>query len=233
MKVVAIIPAAGTGVRMGADLPKQFLSLEGTPIFVYTLRKFMASDIVTEVFLGLRANDRERAEAAIAKEKFTKPLRLVSGGFSRQETVGNALAEAPDDTDVVVIHDAVRPFVDREILRSVVEAASEHGAAIVGIPSVDTVKQVERRLILATVPRERILLAQTPQAFRFPVLMDAYRQAAADGFTATDESGLVERLGHPVKVLMGSDHNIKITKPSDLPLARLFLSQEKEKEKAL
>ncbi len=233
MKVVAIIPAAGTGVRMGADLPKQFLSLEGTPIFVYTLRKFMASDIVTEVFLGLRADDRERAEAQIAKEKFTKPLRLVAGGFSRQETVGNALSEAPDDTDVVVVHDAVRPFVDREILCRVVEAASEHGAAIAGIPSVDTVKQVERRLILSTVPRERILLAQTPQAFRFPVLKDAYRQAAADGFTATDESGLVERLGHPVKVFMGSDHNIKITKPSDLPLARLFLSQEKEKEKAL
>ena len=229
MKVLAIIPAAGTGVRMGGELPKQFLSLEGTPIFVYTLRKFLASDVISEVFLGLREEDRGRGEKELATESLPKPLRLITGGFSRQETVLRAISEAPEDTELVVVHDAVRPFVELEMIRTVVEAARDEGAAIMGIPSVDTVKQVERHLILGTFPRERIVLAQTPQAFRFPILKEAYERAASDGFLATDESSLVERLGRPVKVLMGSDQNIKITKPSDLPLARLFLKQEKSR----
>lgn len=228
MKVLAIIPAAGTGVRMGGELPKQFLSLDGTSIFVYTLRKFAASDAISDIFLGVRGEDRKRVESELARENLEKPVRLISGGYSRQETVSKALSQAPEDTEVVVVHDAVRPFVELETIRAAVNAARQEGAAIVGVPSVDTVKQVDRQWVSATIPRERIVLAQTPQAFRFSILKEANDRAEADGFKATDESSLVERMGQPVMVLMGSDHNIKITKPSDLPLARLFLAQEKE-----
>jgi 2-C-methyl-D-erythritol 4-phosphate cytidylyltransferase len=128
----------------------------------------------------------------------------------------------------VVVHDAVRPFVSLDLIRSVVEAARLGGAAIPGIPSIDTVKQVERQMILGTIPRERIVLAQTPQAFRYDLLREAFARANTEGFFGTDESSLVERLGATVTVLMGSDRNIKITKPSDLPLARLYLAQEQE-----
>ena len=137
--------------------------------------------------------------------------------------------EAPADTEIVVVHDAVRPFIELDMIQRVVDAARKDGAAILGIPSVDTVKQVERQKILGTIPRERIVLAQTPQAFRYGIIREAFDRAAADGFNGTDEASLVERLGYPVTVLMGSDRNIKITKPSDLPLARLYIAQEREK----
>ncbi len=232
MSVLAIIPAAGMGVRMGGGTPKQFLSLEGVPIFVHTLRKFVAADGIDEIILALRPEEIERAEKDLEREHFAKPLRLVSGGDTRQETVARALAEAPETTELVVVHDAVRPFVELEMIRKVVEAARQDGAAILGIPSVDTVKQIERQTILGTVPRERIVLAQTPQAFRYDIIREAFARAAADGFGGTDESSLVEHLGHPVVVLMGSDRNIKITKPSDLPIARLYIAQEKNKDES-
>jgi 2-C-methyl-D-erythritol 4-phosphate cytidylyltransferase len=231
MSVLAIIPAAGMGLRMGGGTPKQFLSLEGVPIFVHTLRKFVASDVVDNILLGLRGEDMERAQIELGREAFSKPVRLVEGGPSRQETVARCLAEAPAGTEIVLIHDAVRPFVTLDMIRRLVEAARNEGAAILGIPSIDTVKQVEREMVRGTIPRERIVLTQTPQAFRYEILREAFDSAIADGFTGTDESSLVERQGYPVKVLMGSDRNIKITKPSDLPLARLYIAQEKEQSR--
>ena len=230
MSVVAIIPAAGMGVRMGRGTPKQFLSLEGVPIFVLTLRKFAASDAVNEIYLVLRSEDMERARADVERERFSKPVRLVAGGATRQETVARALAEVPAATEIVVVHDAVRPFVQVDLIRRVVDHARQDGAVILGVPSVDTVKQVERQLIRGTIPRERVVLAQTPQAFRSDVIREAFARAAQDGFNGTDESSLVERLGHPVTVLMGSDRNIKITRPSDLPVARLYIAQEQSQE---
>ncbi len=229
MSVAAIIPAAGMGVRMGGDTPKQFLSLEGVPIFVHTLRKFVASDAIDEIYLALRREDMPRVSLDIEREHFSKPVRTVAGGASRQDTVARALAEVPSTTELVVVHDAVRPVIELEMIHRVVDEARRNGAAILGIPSVDTIKQVERQKILSTIPRERIVLAQTPQAFRYEILREACDRAAADGFWGTDESSLVERLGHEVHVLMGSDRNIKITKPSDLPLARLYIAQEREK----
>jgi 2-C-methyl-D-erythritol 4-phosphate cytidylyltransferase len=228
MSVLAIIPAAGTGIRMGGSTPKQFLCLEGVPIFVHTLRKFAASEAIDEIFLGVRPEDMDRAFQEIAKESFAKSVRLVAGGASRMETVARCLDQAPPETDVVVVHDAVRPFVELAMIRQIVDAACKDGAAILGIPSVDTVKKVERQTITGTIPRERIVLAQTPQAFRFPILRKAFDRAMAEGYYGTDESSLVEHDGHDVRALMGSDRNIKITKPSDLPLARLFIAQERE-----
>jgi 2-C-methyl-D-erythritol 4-phosphate cytidylyltransferase len=230
MSVLAIIPAAGTGVRMGGETPKQFLSLEGVPIFIHTLRKFSASSAIDVIHVGVRPDDMERAQESLAHEQFNKPVRVISGGATRHETVGHALEAAAPETEVIVVHDAVRPFVSLELISGAVEAARRHGAAILGIPSIDTVKQVERQMILGTIPRERIVLAQTPQAFRYDLLREAFARATAEGFVGTDESSLVERLGASVTVLMGSDRNIKITKPSDLPLARLYLAQEREQQ---
>lgn len=230
MSVFAIIPAAGMGTRMGGQTPKQFLSLEGVPIFVHTLRKFSRVDAIDGIYLALRAEDRDRARQDIDREQFVKPVRLVTGGATRQETVARALAEAPPSTEFVAVHDAVRPFVSVELIERVIEAARRSGAAILAIPSVDTVKQVEQQTILGTLPRERIVLAQTPQVFRHDIIREAFARAQADGFQGTDESSLVERLGRSVTVLAGSDRNIKITKPSDLPLARLYLEQEHEQD---
>lgn len=228
MSVLAIIPAAGTGLRMGGVTPKQFLSLEGVPVFVHTLRKFAASSAIDEIFLGVRPEEMDRALKEVSQEQLGKNVRLLPGGVSRQETVARCLDQAAPDTDVVVVHDAVRPFVELAMIQQVVDAARKDGAVILGIPSVDTVKKVERLNITGTIPRERIVLAQTPQAFRYTLLREAFDRALAEGYSGTDESSLVEHLGQTVTVIMGSDRNIKITKPSDLPLARLFIAQERE-----
>lgn len=233
MSVLAIIPAAGMGVRMGGATPKQFLSIEGIPIFVHTLRKFVACPGVDDIFLGLRAEDNERVQQEIDRERFPQKVRLVEGGPTRQETVARCLDQAPAGTEVVLVHDAVRPFIELEMIQRATEAARKDGAAILGIPSVDTVKQVERQTILGTIPRERIVLAQTPQAFRYEIIREAYSRAAADDFYGTDDASLAERLGYSVTVIMGSDRNIKITKPSDLPLARLYIAQERERPEVI
>ena len=183
---------------------------------------------MNEIFLGVRSEEMDRASNEIATEHFAKAVRLLAGGASRQETVARCLDQAPPETEVVVVHDAVRPFIELAMICQIVNAARKEGAAILGIPSVDTVKKVERLTILGTIPRERIVLAQTPQAFRYTILRQAFDRALAEGYYGTDESSLVEHEGHKVTVLMGSDRNIKITKPSDLPLARLFIAQERE-----
>ncbi|MGH9454417.1 MAG: 2-C-methyl-D-erythritol 4-phosphate cytidylyltransferase [Terriglobia bacterium] len=229
MSTLAIIPAAGSGTRMGSGTPKQFLALEGVPIFIHTLRKFIASSAVDDVFLALRPEEMARAQAEIDRENFERPPRLTPGGSSRQETVARALRQAPRGTQIVIVHDAVRPFVEPEMIQRIVDAARKEGAAIFAIPTVDTVKQVEHQVIMGTMPRERIALAQTPQAFRYDLIHEAFEKAAAEGFHGTDESSLIEHLGSKVAVLMGSDRNIKITKPSDLPLARLYIVQERER----
>jgi 2-C-methyl-D-erythritol 4-phosphate cytidylyltransferase len=217
---------------MGSPTPKQFLSLEGVPIFVHTLRKFVACEAIDAILLGLRAEDIERAQNEIERECLSRPVRMVEGGPSRQETVARCLEQVPPDTEVVLVHDAVRPFIEFEMIPRLIAAARQEGAAILGIPTVDTVKQVQRHMILGSIPRERIVLAQTPQAFRYQIIREAYARAAADGFHGTDDSSLAERLGYNVTVIMGSDRNIKITKPSDLPLARLYLAQERDRQEA-
>ncbi|MGH9375355.1 MAG: 2-C-methyl-D-erythritol 4-phosphate cytidylyltransferase [Terriglobia bacterium] len=232
MSALAIIPAAGSGTRMGGGTPKQFLSLEGAPVFLHTLRKFDAASSIDEVVLAVRQDEQERARQAVAAERFSKPVRLTSGGSARQETVARALASVTSPPEIVVVHDAVRPFVTVEMIDRAVEAARRDGAAIFGIPSVDTLKQVEHGVIIGTIPRERIALAQTPQAFRYVLLREAFDRALADEFQGTDESSLVERMGAKVIILRGSDRNIKITKPSDLPVARLFIALEREGEKS-
>ena len=234
MKVTVILPAAGLGTRMGRAVPekagtsrKQFMLLEGSPILLHTIRKFASLPAVSEIVVALRAEDMDWVRELLRAEKFTKPVRVVEGGETRQQSVEHALATLGPGTELVAVHDAVRPFIESSVLDKVFAEAEENGAAIVGIVPVDTVKQVHRNKIRQTIPRERLILAQTPQVFRFDLLKTAFAKAREDGFAGTDESSLVERLDQvEVSVVPGSDRNLKITKPSDMDLARLFLAEE-------
>jgi 2-C-methyl-D-erythritol 4-phosphate cytidylyltransferase len=233
MNVSVIIPAAGLGTRMrdkSASSRKQFLSLEGVPILVHTIRKFLKCPSVREIVIALRAEDIPGTRELIEQEKSSIPIRFVEGGDSRQASVENALASLAPNVELVAVHDAVRPFVTPEIFENVVAEASRTGAAIVGIVPVDTVKQMHRKdKVKSTLPREHLVLAQTPQVFKLDLLKQAFAQARADKFTGTDEASLVERLETiDVSVIQGSDRNIKITKPADLDLAHLFLQKERE-----
>ena len=242
MRIAVILPAAGLGTRMGKGSAeksgtsrKQFMLLDGSPILIHTVRKFAASDRVTEILVAVRPEDREWVEAMLRTE-FGNRVRVVEGGNSRQESVQNGLDALRPDTDLVAVHDAVRPFIDLETIHNVFDEAASSGAAIVAVPAVDTVKQVTRGAgdhhvkVRSTIPREKLVMAQTPQVFRYEIIARAFASARADGFTGTDESSLVERLDVEVSVVPGSDRNIKITKPSDVELARLFHREEMVKE---
>ena len=234
MKVSVIIPAAGLGTRMGRSAPekagisrKQFMLLNGSPVLVHTIRKFVNSPLVSEIVVALRQEEMAWADELFRNQHFNKPVRTVEGGESRQSSVENALATVSEETELVAVHDAVRPFVEKEIIELVIREAAETGAAIVGIVPVDTVKQVHRNKVRATLPRERLILTQTPQVFRLELLRQAFEKARQDLFIGTDESSLVERLEQvEVSVVLGTDRNIKITKPSDMELARLYLTLE-------
>lgn len=234
MKVSVIIPAAGLGTRMGRSAPekagisrKQFMLLNGSPILIHTIRKFVSTTLVNEIVVALRADDVVWASELFSQQGFSKVVRVVEGGETRQQSVENALATIQPDTDLVAVHDAVRPFIETEVIEKVIREAAETGAAIVGIVPVDTVKQVHRNKVRATLPRDRLILTQTPQVFRFDLLKQAFEKAREDLFVGTDESSLVERLEKvEVSVVSGTDRNIKITKPSDMDLARLYLSLE-------
>ena len=235
-RIAAILPAAGLGTRMGAETPKQFLELDGLPLGIFTLRRLAACAEISEFLIATLAEEEAHLKERIAGEKLGRPVRVVIGGGTRQESVGKALAQVADNVEIVLVHDAVRPLVTREQTERVLAATREHGAAIVGIPALDTVKEVKRTsvpgdvaLITATIPRERIVLAQTPQAFRANLLRDAYELAGRDDFNASDEAGLVERLGHDVYVVAGSARNLKVTRPGDMELARFYLEQERKK----
>jgi len=217
-------------------MPKQFLELDGTPIVILSLRRVAACPQVTDIIVATRTDEVARLKERIAREKFKQPVRVVKGGDSRQDSVAAALREVANDTEIVLVHDAVRPFVTTEQIARVIEEARRCEAAILGIPAMDTVKEVKRAslpedvaLITGTVPRERVVLAQTPQAFSTKLLKEAFARAEADGVNASDEAGLVERLGHDVHVVLGSERNMKITKPADMELARFYLEGERQK----
>ena len=242
MKVAVILPAAGLGTRMGRGSAektgtsrKQFMLLEGSPILVHTVRKFLALEPVTEIVVALRREDMEWVERVLAQAFPGKRVRVVEGGNSRQQSVENAVSALDAGTSLVAVHDAVRPFIDQETILKVFQEADETGAAIVGVPVVDTVKQVIRGTgrvrIRGTLQRDKLVLAQTPQVFRYDLLLRAFEAARQDGFIGTDEASLVERLDDvEVSVVLGSDRNIKITKPGDMDLAHLFFREDLAKD---
>ncbi len=240
MKVFVIIPAAGLGTRMApvsakdARHPsKQFTELAGIPILIHTLRRFSVIEQVSEIWVALRDNEIEGFRERLGKEAsdvLKKRIEFVVGGGHRQQSVEHALnAISAASDDIVLVHDAVRPLVTPEIIHDVIEAAKKYGAAIAGLPAVDTVKQVERTaegaIVKATIPRAGVVLAQTPQGFRYDVIKKVFDEATADGFMGTDEASLAERSGHEVAVVMGSPKNIKITNPGDMELAEFYLGK--------
>ena len=243
MKVWCIIPAAGLGTRMtaagtGATAPKQFVSLRGTPIVVRTLRAFAACAPVHRIVVATLESAVAKMQAEIARYGLEQKTEVVAGGENRQESVAKALGHVSGDPeDIVLVHDAVRPLVTAGLIESVIAAAEKHGAAISGIPAVDTIKQVDRTaegaIVTATIPRERVVQAQTPQGFRLEILRKAFAEAASDGFLGTDEASLVERAGFQVEVVMGSPRNLKITTPGDLALAEFYLDLREREVKEL
>jgi 2-C-methyl-D-erythritol 4-phosphate cytidylyltransferase len=244
MRVFVILPAAGIGTRMSvgssagnnASTPKQFLSIAGVPVLVHCLRAFLAVPRVEAIYIAVRKTEIERVREQVTQFSLAAKVQVVEGGNIRQQSVSNALAKLVAETgcggdDVILVHDAARPLIDPATIDRTIDAIAEHGAAIVGLPAVDTIKQVERTahgaIITATIPRERIVQAQTPQGARCGLLQRAFAEAAADEFAGTDEASLLERAGIVVAVVPGSPRNFKITQPGDIELAEFYLSNTK------
>ena len=233
MSVFVIIPAAGIGTRMATTTggaPKQFLALKGQPLLIHSLRAFLAVPRVSAIYVAVRTSEQPRVSQLLAEHSLTDKVHVVTGGNIRQDSVANALAALPttSDDDIVLVHDAVRPLIDPQTIERTIAAIEKHGAAIVATPAIDTIKQVERTsdgaLITATIPRELIVHAQTPQGARVSILRRAFAEATADEFTGTDESSLLERAGIPVYVVQGTSRNFKITQPGDLEIAEFYLA---------
>jgi len=248
MRVFVILPAAGIGTRMaagagssgaGAGTPKQFLSLGGVPMLIHSLRAFLAVERVAAIYVAVRATEIDRVKAQLAEHGLgarvqVDRIHVVEGGDIRQQSVANALARLVAETgcgpeDVVLVHDAARPLIEPETIDRTIDAIAESGAAIVGLPAVDTIKQVERTahgaIITATIPRERIVQAQTPQGAKCGLLQRAFAEAEKDEFIGTDEASLLERAGIEVAVVAGSARNFKVTQPGDLELAEFYLEK--------
>lgn len=224
---VAIIAAAGTGSRMASDLPKQFLQLAGTPIIFHTLKPFELCDSIQEVIVVLPPEASAAFLAQAGKHGLRKLTRVLPGGVTRADSVKRGLMAIRSATaEIVAVHDGVRPFVTVEEISETVAAARRDGAAILATRVTDTIKIVDGDTVVETLARQNLRQALTPQCFRYDLLRQAYDTADANDPSLTDESTLVERLGHKVTIVEGSPRNIKITTPRDLLIAETFLSTD-------
>lgn len=223
--IAAVIVAAGRGRRMGHTVPKQFLPLCGKPVIAHTLSRFEdASRVDGIVVVTPPGGEDETASSIVRRYGFRKIASVVPGGSSRQESVRRGLDALGEDCRVVLIHDAVRPMVDERMINQCIDAAEDVGAAAIAVRMTDTVKESdEAGMAVRTLERGRLWRVQTPQGFRLDLIREAHRRAEEDGFTATDDASLVERLGQPVKLVEGSLENIKITTPEDLLVAEAIL----------
>ncbi|MCD6169717.1 MAG: 2-C-methyl-D-erythritol 4-phosphate cytidylyltransferase [Candidatus Latescibacteria bacterium] len=228
MKVTAIIPAAGSGTRMGTDRPKQLIELGGQPILAHTLQPFEACSSVEDVILVVSKETFSFCSKHILP-CFPKVDKVVFGGKKRQDSVFRGLEAVRTDTEIVVIHDGSRPFVTAEQIACSIDLCRKAGAVVTAVPVTDTVKYVANGVVERTLERSGLWLAQTPQTFSFPLIWKAYQRAHKEGFYATDDSALVERLGIKVAVLQGSYQNIKITTPEDLAVAQVILNQRNKR----
>lgn len=225
MQVSAIIAAGGRGRRMNSSISKQFLNIKGHPILYYTLKKFEKMDKIKSIVLVTGADDLDYTREEIIKRYKFKKIRLVEGGKERQDSVYNGLRELSPQTDIVVIHDGVRPFVPVNIIEKSITAAAKYKAVGVAVPVKDTIKVVDKNHTIKNTPDRKTLWAmQTPQSFTYDIIMRAYEKAMRDGFYGTDDTVLVERLGLPVKIIEGAYENIKITTPEDIVFAETFIS---------
>jgi len=220
MHVTAIVPAAGGGTRMAGALPKQYLPLAGIPLLARTLQALRASGRVDSLILVVPPGQEARCRTEILEPFGLHADAVVPGGADRQASVFAGLSRIPEGTDLVLVHDGARPFITAEVIQAAVSAAAAVGAAAVAVPVTDTIKVADPDGSVKETPeRGRLWAAQTPQVFRPALLREAHRQALQDGFRSTDDSALVERLGHPVRLVPGSPENVKITTTADLALA--------------
>ncbi len=221
VKAAAIIPAAGSGTRMGMKTKKQFLALDGTPLLGYALKTMEACPAVQDIVIVASPGEEDYCRTAVVEKLgLNKVAAIVPGGKERQDSVYNGLLALSPEFDIVVVHDGARPLFSIEILESVIAAAETHGAATCAVPAKDTVKLAgEDNFVTRTLPRERTWLVQTPQAFRYELIVEAHRRARRDSLLATDDTSLVEYIGGRVKIVMGSYDNIKITTPEDIDVA--------------
>ena len=227
MKTVAIVPAGGSGKRMGGGIPKQYLPLGGIPVLVRSLQAFQSAQAVDEIFLVVPEGDiPEVQKTVVGRYRLSKVSQVVAGGARRQDSVKNALVHLREEHGIVLVHDGVRPFVSGGLIQRVIDAAIAEGAAALGVPVKDSVKEANAAgWVIRTVSREGLWLTQTPQAFRKTLILAAYERAAADGFCGTDDASLVERMGAPVRMIPGDCHNIKVTTPEDLVMGEALLRQ--------
>jgi 2-C-methyl-D-erythritol 4-phosphate cytidylyltransferase len=226
MTISAIVPAAGKGARMKGDIPKQFLLLAGKPVLVHTILGLEKSK-VTDFYVMVPEGKLDFTKSLLEQEGLQKPCQVLVGGEERQDTVRAGLEALSDDCSLVLIHDGVRPLVRPELADLVIEAADESGAATLASRPTDTIKMQDSITHqMRNLPRDNLVMIQTPQAFKKDLIMDAHKQALADGYTATDDSDLVERMGHQVALVEGDTLNIKITGPEDLILAEAILKRE-------
>lgn len=217
MKVEAIIPAAGRGTRIGGAVAKQFLELKGKPLLCHTLQVFEACPAVDSVVLVMPENDlRESGDQWLNGYRMVR--KVVAGGEQRQDSVFNGFQALEEGTDIVVVHDGVRPFTTVQMIAETVAAAARYGAAITAVAVTDTIKKAADGFVERTVPREGLWRVQTPQAFQYGLLKRAFEKAAADSYYGTDEGALIEYLGEKVRIVPGSEMNIKITRREDLIL---------------
>jgi 2-C-methyl-D-erythritol 4-phosphate cytidylyltransferase/2-C-methyl-D-erythritol 2,4-cyclodiphosphate synthase len=234
-QVAAIIPAAGSGSRMGLAVPKQFFALQGIPILIHTLRVFQQAESVGLIVVVVPPESCAWAEDLVHQYRLAKILRVLPGGRFRQDSVLAGLEALPPEVDIVVVHDGVRPFVTVSLIENCLQEAAKSGAAMAAVPAKDTLKFVSsEKVIEHTINRDGVWQAQTPQVFKKSLLVAAYARAAGNkDFMATDEAGLLELLGHPVKVVEGSETNIKITRQEDLLLAKAILMESEADRKTL
>jgi 2-C-methyl-D-erythritol 4-phosphate cytidylyltransferase len=224
MHVTAIVPAAGSGVRFGGVVPKQYLPLAGLPLLAWTLKALAASGRVDCLIVVVPPGQEARCRAEILEPCGLAADRLVPGGADRQASVFAGLAAAPARTDIVAVHDGARPLVTPDILLAAVAVAVAAGAAVVATPVTDTIKVADAEdRVTETLPRGRLWAAQTPQVFRAAWLREAHERALAEGFRGTDDAVLVERLGYPVRLVAGLRENLKVTTMADLAQAEQIL----------
>lgn len=222
MNYEIVLPAAGSGKRMGAGQNKLFLELAGKPILMHTLEVFEKDASCTGIWLAVKPEEREYIKGLLEQYGLTKVKGLPDGGAERQHSVHSCI-KAMNHVDIVLVHDAARPFITRETIAQLVESAKVHGAAIAGVRVKDTIKKVRNGVIEETVDRECLWSIQTPQAFRFELIAEAEEAAERDGFLGTDEAMVVERLGHDVHIVESSYDNIKMTTVEDLVLGEAIL----------
>ena len=222
----AVIVAAGKGKRMGTEISKQFLPLRGKEILTHTVEKFEAAKHIRDIILVTGQDSLQDVRDMVQEYNWKKVVSVVAGGKERQDSVWNGLQAVSADTEIVLIHDGVRPFVDEEILNDSIDTAMEMGGCVAGVPAKDTIKVCnEENIAVATPDRSTLWQIQTPQTFRKELILQAYVQAKEEGVAGTDDASLAEHSGYPVKVIMGSYRNIKITTKEDLLVGEAFLKE--------